>query len=108
MADKNAKAKAMTKSAVFVELATKTKLTRKQVADVFTALSGLIKSQLGKKGPGQFTIPSLLKLKSVHKAATKARPGKNPFTGAAITIKAKPARNVVRARPLKGLNEMIK
>jgi nucleoid DNA-binding protein len=108
MAEKNAKAKALTKSAVYQELATKTKLTRKQVADVFTALTGLVKGQLSKKGPGQFTIPGLLKLKLVHKAATKARPGINPFTKAPITIKAKPARNVVRARPLKVLNEMVK
>jgi nucleoid DNA-binding protein len=108
MANKTAKAKALTKSAVFQELANKTKLSRKQVAEVFTALAGLIKSQLSKKGPGQFTVPGLLKLRLIHKPATKARPGINPFTKEAITIKAKPARNVVRARPLKGLNELIK
>jgi nucleoid DNA-binding protein len=108
MAEKNAKAKAMTKSAVYQELANKTKLTRKQVADVFAALAGLVKTQLSKKGPGQFTIPGLIKLKLVHKPATKARPGINPFTKEPITIKAKPARNIVRARPLKVLNEMIK
>ena len=104
----NAKVKSLTKSAVYHELATKTKLTRKQVGEVFAALTGLIKHQLGKKGPGQFTIPGLLKLKVVHKPATKARPGINPFTKEPITIKAKPARNTVRARPLKNLNDLIK
>ena len=107
MAEKNAKAKALTKSAVYQELANKTKLTRKQVADVFAALTGLVKSQLSKKGPGQFTIPGLIKLRLVHKPATKARPGINPFTKAPMTIKAKPARNVVKAVPMKALKELV-
>jgi nucleoid DNA-binding protein len=108
MADnKTTKAKPMTKSAVYQELATTTKLTRKQVAEVFDALTGLIKKEL-KKGSGVFTLPGLLKLRLHKKPATKARKGKNPFTGAEMMIKAKPARNVVRARALKGLNEMVK
>jgi nucleoid DNA-binding protein len=43
----------------------------------------------------------------VRKPATKARSGKNPFTGEPMTIQAKPARNVVRALPLKALKEMV-
>jgi nucleoid DNA-binding protein len=43
----------------------------------------------------------------MRKPATKARSGKNPFTGAPMTIPAKPARNVVRALPLKALKEMV-
>ena len=34
------------------------------------------------------------------RAATKARPGRNPATGEEITISAKPASVVVKARPL--------
>ena len=67
----------------------------------------LIAKELGKKGPGQFVVPGLLKLKVVRKPATKARPGTNPFTGEPMTIQAKPARNVVRALPLKALKEMV-
>ncbi len=62
---------------------------------------------LGKKGPGQFVVPGLLKLKVVRKPATKARPGTNPVTGEPMTIQAKPAHNVVRALPLKALKEMV-
>jgi nucleoid DNA-binding protein len=40
------------------------------------------------------------------KRATKARPGRNPFTGEEIMIAAKPARRVVRVRPLKALKDM--
>lgn len=101
-------AKPATKSEVLKQLADATQLSRKQVASVFETLGTTIKSHLGKKGPGVFVIPGLLKITVVHKPATKARPGKNPFTGEAITIKAKPARNSVKVRPLKSLKEMVK
>ena len=107
MAENN-KGKPMTKSAVVQHLAERTKLSRKQVGEVFEALTDLIKQQLGKKGPGVFTIPGLLKLKRVHKPATKPRQGIHPFTKQPTTFKAKPARNTVRARALKNLNDLIK
>jgi nucleoid DNA-binding protein len=109
MADNNSnKAKAMTKSALFQEIANSTKLTRKQVAEVFDTLAKLLARELGKKGPGTFTLPGLAKLKLVRKPATKARQGINPFTKEPQMFKAKPARNVVRIRPLKALNEKVK
>src|SRR5262245_17928214 len=100
--------KALTKSAVQQEIAKATNLTRTQVNNVFDALTTLIKKELGKKGPGLFTVPGLLKLRLVKKPATKARKGINPFTKQETMIKAKPARNVVRARPLKALNDLVK
>ncbi len=101
--------KAMTKAAVIKEIATATKLTSKQVSEVFDELTGLVKKELGKKGPGVFTMLGLLKLKTVHKKATKEKTGPNPFKpGETMVFKAKPARVVVRARPLKTLNELIK
>jgi len=104
---KAAAAKPLTKSQLFTALAETTELSKKQVADVFDALGYQIKSGLGKKGAGVFTVPGLLKLKVIRKPATKARPGVNPFTGEQITIKAKPARNVVKATPLKALKDMV-
>ncbi len=109
MADNNAsKAKAMTKSVMYQEIANSAKLTRKQVAEVFDALAKLVTRELGKKGPGSFTLPGMAKLKLVRKPATKARQGINPFTKEPQMFKAKPARNVVRIRPLKALNEKVK
>jgi nucleoid DNA-binding protein len=105
MADK---LKAATKSATYQRLAEATTLTRKQVGTFFDELTNLIKNELGKKGPGIFTLPGLLKIKRVEKAPTKARLGRNPLTGEEITIKAKPKRTVVRALPLKALKEMVK
>jgi nucleoid DNA-binding protein len=52
-------------------------------------------------------MPGLMKVRVVKKPATKARLGKNPFTGEEITIKAKPARKAVKVSPLKGLKDMI-
>jgi nucleoid DNA-binding protein len=100
--------KAATKSEIYQELCQATGLTRKQVASVFDGLTELVKRDLGKKGPGLFTIPGLLKIKRVHKPATKAREGINPFTKEPTTFKAKPARNVVKAQPLKSLKDMVK
>ncbi|HEV3257124.1 MAG TPA: HU family DNA-binding protein [Gemmataceae bacterium] len=100
--------KAATKSETYQALCQATGLSRKQVASVFDNLTELIKRDLGKKGPGVFTLPGLLKLKRVTKPATKARKGINPFTKQEQMFKAKPARNVVKALPLKSLKEMVK
>jgi nucleoid DNA-binding protein len=102
------KPKAATKSAMFQELAEKTQLSRKQVAEVFDALEGFIHHQVSKKGPGVVALPNLLKIKRVEKAATKPRPGRNPQTGEAIIIKGKPKRTVIKVLALKKLKEMVK
>jgi nucleoid DNA-binding protein len=100
--------KAATKSETLQTLSEKTGLTKKQVASVFDALATLVGEQVGKKGPGVFTIPGLVKLKRKVKPATKAREGINPFTKEKMMFKAKPATTTVRAVPLKGLKELIK
>src|SRR4051794_8766990 len=100
--------KPQSKSQTFNDLAEATGLSRKQVAEVFDALGELIKRELGKKGPGVFTVPGLLKLKRITKPATKATTKPNPFKpGEMMEVKAKPARNQVKAQALKNLKEMI-
>jgi nucleoid DNA-binding protein len=54
-----------------------------------------------------FTIPGLCKIVVQRKPATKERQGINPFTGEETTFKAKPARNVIKVRPLKNLKDMV-
>lgn len=83
-----------------------TDLSKKEVTSVLDALSNLMHRHLRKGGAGEFSLPGLLKARVVRKAATKARKGINPFTGEPTTFKAKPARNVVKVRPLKKLKEM--
>jgi nucleoid DNA-binding protein len=102
-----ASSKLATKGEIFTKLAHTSGLSKKQIATVFDGLSDLIKGELGKKGPGVFVIPGLLKLKVVRKPATKAKKGINPFTKQPMEYKAKPARNVVKALPLKSLKEMV-
>ena len=98
--------KPTTKSQSLTYIAEKTDLTKKDVSAVFDALSTLMKRDL-KRGPGVYTVPGLMKVKVVRKPATKARKGTKPFTGEEMMFKAKPARNVVKVLPLKGLKEMV-
>lgn len=99
--------KARSKSDIFGAIAEANDLTRKQISSVFDDLSGLIQKDIGKRGPGVFTVPGLMKIKVVRKPATKARKGINPFTGEEMMFKAKPARNVVKVQALKGLKSMV-
>jgi nucleoid DNA-binding protein len=104
---KTATAKPRTKSEVFNFIADDAGVSKKQVAAMFDGLDGLIKKDLGGRGPGMFTVPGLMKITVQKKPATKARKGINPFTGEPMMFKAKPARKVVKVRPLKKLKEMV-
>lgn len=95
-----------TKSEIYASIAETTDLSKKQVGAVFDALADEIRKSLGKNGPKAFTIPGLCKIVVQHKPATKARKGTNPFTGEETIFQAKPARNVVKVRPLKNLKDM--
>ena len=92
---------------VVKQIAAGTELKPRQVKDVFDVLSSLMAADLSKKGCGEFNLNGLVKLRTVNKPATKARPGRNPFTGEQIMIKAKPASRKVRARALRPLNDMV-
>ena len=101
-------AKPATKSEILSNIAEATCLSRKQVASVFEALSGQIKAAVGKKGPGVFALPGLLKILVIQKPATPERKGINPFTKQEQIFKAKPACKVIKVRPLKALKDMAK
>ena len=101
-------AKSATKSEILSNIATATKLSRKQVASVLDTLSDQIKSAVGKKGPGVFALPGLMKIMVINKPATPERKGINPFTKQEQVFKAKPARKVIKVRPLKALKDMVK
>lgn len=83
-----------------------TELTRTDVTNVIDCLEQIIAGHLKRGAAGVFKLAGLLKVELKRKPATKARKGRNPFTGAEIMIKAKPARNVVKVRALKKLAEM--
>jgi DNA-binding protein HU-beta len=99
--------KRLTKTQVVSELAEMSELDKKSVNRVFESLTEIIKKQLGARGPGEFVIPGLLKLRAIKKPATKDRPGINPFTKEPITIKGKPASKKIRASALKSLKDLV-
>ncbi|MEX2176659.1 MAG: HU family DNA-binding protein [Pirellulaceae bacterium] len=109
MAKKAPSPKAAGKSEVFANIATTTGLTKKEVGAVFDALTTEIGKALGKKGTGVFQIPGLAKIILVRKPAQPAKKNvPNPFKpGEMMDVAAKPAKNVVKVRPLKGLKEMV-
>ena len=99
--------KPMTKTEMIAALADSTGLTKQQVVSLFDELATLIKKELGEEGAGIFNISNLLKIKAVRKPATPERKGINPFTKEETVFKAKPAQNVVKLVPLRGLKELV-
>lgn len=100
--------KPFSKSEIIITIAEMAELGRKQAMAAIESLTHIIKTHLSKKGPGVFVFPDIAKFHLVHKPATKSRKGTNPFTGESMTFAAKPARHVVKIRPLKKLKDTAK
>lgn len=97
----------MTKTQFIAAISEGARLDKKQVTAVFDALSSLIKEQLGPSGPGELTIPGLVKLKAKSTPATEDGERKHPFTGEMKFVKGKPASRKVRATPIKALKDLV-
>ena len=100
-------AKPRSKGDVFGTIAQHVGIHRRDVAAVFHVMGSMIKADLAKGGSGVFKVPGLMRITVKRKPATKAHMGINPFTKEQVMFKAKPARNVVRVRPLKPLSQMV-
>jgi nucleoid DNA-binding protein len=103
----NSSAKPRSKGDVFSTIAQHVGIHRRDVAAVFHVMGSMIKADLSKSGAGVFKVPGLMRITVKRKPATKAHMGINPFTKEQVMFKAKPARNVVRIRPLQGLKAMV-
>jgi nucleoid DNA-binding protein len=101
-----AASKARSKGEVYRTLAEQSGLKRADVVRVFDVMTVMMEKDLNSK-VGTFNVPGLMRVKVVRKPATKARMGKNPFTGEMQQFAAKPARKVVRVRPLKALKDLV-
>jgi nucleoid DNA-binding protein len=99
--------KQMNKSQLAGALAESSGLSKAQVNSVLAALDDTIKKELGKKGPGVFVLPGLLKMQLRKVPAKKAQEVRNPFTGQMMMSKPKAAYNKVTARPLKALKDSV-
>ncbi len=103
------KSKSMTKSELLNAIVADTDLTRRQVSEVLESLSAQISRSLGRRGPGMFTLPGLVKIEKKKVPARKARKGvPNPFKpGELMDVAAKPATTKVKVRALKNLKDMV-
>lgn len=89
----------MTKSQLIEKIAELRELAKKDVKAMIEAMTEVGHKELKKNGV--FVVPGFAKFVVIKKPATKARKGINPFTGQEMMFKAKPARKIVRARPVK-------
>ena len=97
--------KRMSKTEFVEAIANQSGLEKKQVSAVLESLTDLIYKEL--KADHEVVIPGLVKLVSVKKPAVPAREGINPFTKEKTMFKAKPARTVIKPRPLKALKDAV-
>jgi len=89
----------MTKAQTISALAEKLGKSKKEAAEMIDALVNLAYAETKKSG--EFTVPGLGKLQKKNRAA---RMGRNPATGAQISI---PAKTVVKFRLAKAAKEAI-
>jgi nucleoid DNA-binding protein len=98
--------KPLTKTQLVGELMDQTRLEKKEVQRVLDALEATIATEIATTGV--FQLPGLLKIQKVLKPAKPERKGvPNPFKpGELMDIKAKPAKSVIKVRPMKKLKDM--
>merc|ERR1719169_3535 len=99
-----ASSKAMTKGAFTKALATKHELKTKVCSGLLESLATLATTEVKKNGV--FTLPGLCRIKTRMKPATKA--GIRNVFGKEVKVKAKPAKTVVKAYPVKALKTRSK
>jgi DNA-binding protein HU-beta len=97
--------KTMTKSELVQNIADQLSIARKDVKSVIESLAAVGYKELKKNGV--FLLPGFAKFVIVKKPATKARAGINPFTKEPTVFKARPARKLVRARPVKAVKDAV-
>ncbi len=95
----------LTKSQLIEKIAEASELAKKDVKGVLEQLAVIGYKEL--KKTGVFLVPGFAKFVVIKKPATKARKGTNPFTGEPMTFKAKPARKIVPARPVKAAKDAV-
>ena len=101
-------AKMMSKAELIQKISaqhSKSNMTRKDVKGVIESLTKIGYMELKKSGA--FVVPGFAKFVVIKKPATKERSGINPFTKEPTIFKAKPARKIVRARPVKAAKDAV-
>lgn len=97
--------KPMTKSELVSQIAERSKLKKSDVKGVMETLAAIGYKEM--KKTGSFLLPGFAKFVVIKKPATKERSGINPFTKEPTVFKARPARKIVRARPVKAAKDAV-
>ena len=95
----------MSKSQLIDAISEATKVSKDDVKAVIENMAIVGYKELNESG--EFVIPGFVKMSVVNKPATEARSGINPFTKEPTVFKARPARKVIRARPVKAVKDAV-
>lgn len=95
----------MSKSELIQKIADDLSLAKKDVKAVIELLATVGHKEM--KKAGVFLLPGFAKFIVVKKPATKERSGINPFTKEPTVFKAKPARKILKVRPVKAAKDAV-
>ena len=95
----------MSKSELIQKIADECSVAKKDVKAVMESMASVGHKEL--KKVGVFVLPGFAKFLVVKKPATPERQGINPFTKEPTVFKAKPARKVLKARPVKAAKDAV-
>merc|ERR1711976_125873 len=100
---KAAPVRAMSKGGIAEALAAGCELKKSVCSKALDVLTTVATQEV--KKTGKFTLPGLCMLKTKTKPATKA--GKREIFGKVVMVKAKPAKKIVKACPVRALETSI-
>jgi DNA-binding protein HU-beta len=95
----------MSKSELIQKIADDLSLAKKDVKAVIESLADVGYKEMKKSG--EFLLPGFAKFIVIKKPATKERTGINPFTKEPTVFKAKPARKMLKVRPVKAAKDAV-
>lgn len=95
----------LSKSELIQKIADQSDVSKRDVKAVIEQMAELGYKELKKSG--SFLVPGFAKFVVIKKPAVKARKGINPFTKEPTVFKAKPARKMIKARPVKAAKDAV-
>jgi nucleoid DNA-binding protein len=95
----------ISKSELIQKVADEASVAKRDVKAVIESLATVAYKE--KKKSGEFLLPGFAKFIVVKKPATKERTGINPFTKEPTVFKAKPARKLLKVRPVKSAKDAV-
>jgi DNA-binding protein HU-beta len=95
----------ISKSELIQKVADEASVAKRDVKAVIESLATVAYKEMKKSG--EFLLPGFAKFIVVKKPATKERTGINPFTKEPTVFKARPARKLLKVRPVKSAKDAV-